>query len=90
MLLRAPDDSTTRHLEGVAADILGLLGAGVELDELVADVGHAGTVTLHARYRLGAAAGSSIGQGENLIEAHARLRESIVADRIGLGLRLLT
>jgi hypothetical protein len=90
MLLRAPDESTTRHLERAAEDILGLLGPGIELQELVADIEAAGTVTLRARYRLGAATGVSDGHGENLVEAHARLREAIVVDRIGLGLRLLT
>ncbi|HUG30865.1 MAG TPA: hypothetical protein VMQ65_10185 [Candidatus Limnocylindria bacterium] len=88
MLLRGPDDATTRHLEGVAEDIRGLLGAGVDLQELVAAV-EPKAALIHARYQLGEASGESIGRGENLIEAHAQLRAAIVVDRIGLGLRNL-
>ena len=88
MLVRGPDDATTRHLEGVAEDIRMLLGAGIDLQELVAAVAP-DAAQISARYQLGGATGESIGRGENLIEAHARLREAIVRDRIGLGLRLL-
>jgi len=31
----------------------------------------------------------SVGRGESVLEAHVRLREAIVGDRIGLGLRVL-
>jgi hypothetical protein len=31
----------------------------------------------------------SVGRGESALEAHVRLREAVVADRIGLGLRVL-
>lgn len=89
MLLRGPDDATTRHLEGVAEDIRGLLGPGMDLQELVASV-EPKAALIRARYQLGAATGESVGRGENLIEAHAQLRAAIVEDRIGLGLRLLT
>ena len=88
MVVRGPDDATTRHLERVAEDIRGLLGAGIELQELVAAV-ESNAALIHARYRLGEATGESVGSGENLIEAHARLRDAIVADRLGLGFRVL-
>ena len=88
MLLRGPDDATTRHLEGVAEDIRGLLGAGVDLQELVAAV-EPNAALISARYQLGDVTGESVGSGESLIEAHTRLREAIVVDRIGLGLRSL-
>lgn len=88
MFLRGPDDATTRHLEGVAEDIRGLLGAGVDLQEFVAAV-EPDAALISARYQLGEATVESIGRGENLIEAHAHLRAAIVEDRIGLGLRNL-
>ena len=89
MLIRGPDAATTRHLEGVAEDIRGLLGPEIELQELVAAV-EPNAALIHARYQLGEATGESVGSGENLIEAHAQLRAAIVVDRIGLGLRLLS
>ena len=88
MLVRGPDDATTRHLEGVAEDIRGLLGDGVDLQELVAAV-EPNAALISARYQMGDVTGESVGSGENLIEAHARLRAAIVVDRIGLGLRNL-
>lgn len=89
MQLRGPDDATTRHLEGVAEDIRALLGGGIDLEELVATL-EPGTAMIQARYALGGATAESVGRGANLIEAHADLRQVIVRDRIGLGLRLLT
>jgi len=88
MVVRGPDDATTRHLEGVAEDIRGLLGAGIDLEEVVAAV-EPDAALIHARYRLGEATAESVGRGENLIEAHSMLRAAIVEDRIGLGLRIL-
>lgn len=88
MLLRGLDDATTRHLESVAEDIRGLLGEGVDLQELVAAV-EPNAALISARYQLGDATGESVGSGENLIEAHAQLRAAIVVDRIGLGFRNL-
>jgi hypothetical protein len=84
-----PNEATSRHLEEVAADIRALLGPGIELDELVSEDDGSETVTLRALYRLAGVAGESIGRGENVVEAHARLREAIVEDRVGLGLRVL-
>ena len=88
MVVRGPDDATTRHLESVAEDIRGLLGAGIDLQEVVAAL-EPNAASISARYRLGDRTGESVGRGENLIEAHARLRAAIVEDRIGLGLSVL-
>ena len=88
MVVRGPDDATTRHLEGVAEDIRMLLGAGIELEEVVAAVA-TNAALISARYRLGEKTGESVGRGENLIEAHARLRAAIVEDRLGLGFSVL-
>jgi hypothetical protein len=89
MFLGAFDDATTRHLEVMAADIVGLLGPGIELMELAIEAEGSGVVVLRARYEMADERVESVGRGESAIEAHARLREAIVGDRIGLGLRVL-
>jgi hypothetical protein len=90
MLHGALDDAASRHLEEVAVDLLGLLGPGIELTELAIEAEDPGNVVLRARYGMAGVTGESIGRGENVVEAHARLRDAIVRDRIGLGLRILT
>ena len=89
MLRGAMDDATTRYLEEVAADILGLLGVGIELIELAIEADGPGVVVLRARYGMADETVESVGRGESAIEAHARLRDAIVSDRVGLGLRVL-
>ena len=89
MMLPDVDDAADRHLEEVAADIVPLLGPGVEFDELAIVTDDVSPVTLRARYRMADVAAESIGRGENVIEAHARLREAIIEDRVGLSLRAL-
>ena len=89
MFLGAFDNATTRHLEVIAADIVGLLGPGVELIELAIEAEGSSAVVLRARYEMADETVESVGRGESAIEAHARLREAIVGDRIGLGLRVL-
>ncbi|MEW5990733.1 MAG: hypothetical protein AB1736_05220 [Chloroflexota bacterium] len=89
MLRGATDDATTRYLEVVAADIVGLLGAGIELVELAIEADGPDVVVLRARYGLADETVESIGRGETATEAHARLRDAIVSDRVGLGLRIL-
>ena len=84
----AADDATARHLDEIATDLLGLLGPGIELLELAIET-DADTVSLRARYALADETIESVGRGESAIEAHARLRDAVVADRIGLGLRVL-
>jgi hypothetical protein len=87
---RTIDDATARHLEEIAVDITGLLGPGIELVELVREAEGAAVVILRARYRLADEAVESIGRGSSVIEAHTRLRDAIVSDRVGLGLRVLS
>jgi len=89
-MARGPlDDAAARHLEEVASDILDLLGPGIELMELVREAEASDAVVLRARYRLADESIESVGRGASVIEAHARLREAIVTDRVGLGLRVL-
>jgi hypothetical protein len=83
------DDATTRHLEEIALDIVELLGPGIELTDLVFDTDESAGVVLRARYRMADEVVESVGRGESVLEAHVWLREAIVGDRIGLGLRVL-
>jgi len=83
------DDATTRHLEEIALDILALLGPGIELTELGFDAEGSAGVVLRAMYRMADEVVESVGRGESTLDAHGRLREAIVGDRIGLGLRVL-
>lgn len=88
-MTRPVDDATTRHLEVIAADILGLLGPGIELIDLDIDEDSPGQVALRARYRMADEVAESVGRGASLLDAHVSLRGAIVADRVGLGLRVL-
>jgi len=88
MLRGARDDATTRYLEEVAADIKGLLGPGIELIELAIEA-DGPFVVLRARYGMADETIESVGRGDSVIAAHARLRGMIVGDRVGLGLRVL-
>ncbi len=83
------DDATSRHLQEVAVDITELLGPGIELIELALERDGPDVVALRARYGMADETVESVGQGATVIEAHARLRDAIVGDRIGLGLRVL-
>jgi hypothetical protein len=83
------DDATARHLEEITLDILALLGPGLELTELAIDADQSAGVVLRASYRMADEVVESVGRGESALEAHVRLREAVVADRIGLGLRVL-
>jgi len=89
MLRGATDDATTRYLKEVAADINGLLGTGIELIELAIEADGPDVVVLRARYGMADETIESVGRGDSVIEAHARLRGAIVGDRVGLGLRVL-
>ena len=89
MMLPKVDDAADRHLEDVVTDIVALLGPGIELDQLAIVADDSCPVTLRATYRMADAGCESLGRGESVIEAHARLREAIIEDRIGLGLRVL-
>jgi hypothetical protein len=89
MLRGARDDATTRYLGEVAVDILGLLGPGIELIELAIEADGPDVVVLRARYGMADETVESVGRGDSAIEAHARLRDAIIGDRLGLGLRAL-
>jgi hypothetical protein len=89
MQREAVDDATSRHLREVAADVIELLGPGIELIELALERDGPEAVALRARYGMADETVESVGRGATVIEAHARLRDAIVGDRIGLGLRLL-
>jgi hypothetical protein len=89
MIRGLADDATTRHLELIAADIVGLLGPGIDLIELAIEADRTDRVVLRARYRMADETVESVGRGASAIEAHAHLRDAVVGDRIGLGLRVL-
>jgi hypothetical protein len=76
-----------RYFERVAEDCERLLGPEIEMRTLELDTD--GDVVLRLTYRLGKADWTSEGHGETVIEAHAALREQLVVDRIGIGVRAL-
>lgn len=80
-------DADRRYLERVADDCRLLLGPGVVVREL--QIRSNDEVVLRLTYRLGEAERASEGRGDTVIGAHAALREQLVADRIGLGLRAI-
>ena len=82
------DEATSRHLEEIATDVLGLLGPGIELADLALERDGPGVV-LRVRFGMAGEAIESVGRGASTVEAHADLRRAIVGDRIGLGLRIL-
>ena len=82
-------EASARHLEEVAADILELLGPGIDLDQLTIQQADPGGVSLRAEYRMAGIVHESLGHGETVLDAHTRLREAIVEDRIGLALQVL-
>jgi hypothetical protein len=81
-------EAEATYLERVAEDCAELLGPGMELGDVELDAGR--VVTLRLSYRLGAAEWTSEGHGENVIAAHADLREQLVLDRIRIGVRAVT
>jgi hypothetical protein len=80
-------EADRHYLQRVAQDCEQLLGPGIELRGLELDAN--AEVVLRLRYRLGPADWMSEGHGESVIAAHAALRERLVLDRIGLGLKTL-
>jgi hypothetical protein len=75
------------YLERVVEDCTELLGSGIEVRRL--DVDANAEVVLRLTYRLGSADQTSEGRGETVVAAHAALRDKLVLDRIGLGVRAL-
>ena len=78
-------DAEQAYLERIAEDCKRLLGPGVELGAL--RLGIADDFVLQLAYRLGDVDGTSEGHGETVVAAHADLRQRLVVDRIGLGMR---
>ena len=87
--MQMPDvsDADEIYLCRVVEDCEELLGDGIELRRLEVDAN--GEVVLRLSYRLGPADQTSEGRGESVIAAHAALRQQLVIDRIGLGVRAL-
>jgi hypothetical protein len=87
MQMPAVSEADGRYLERVVEDCEQLLGPEIELDALELDADPA--VVLRLRYRLGPAKWASEGRGETVIAAHAALRETLVLDRIRIGVRAM-
>jgi hypothetical protein len=80
-------DADRGYLERVVEDCTELLGAGIEVRGIEVDANR--EVVLRLSYQLGAAGQISEGRGETVVAAHAALRDQLVVDRIGLGVRAL-
>ena len=76
------------YFDHIAQDCAQRLGPGIELEDLA--LHDDGEVVLRLRYRLGAETWTSEGRGETVVAAHAALRDQLVLDRIGVGVRALT
>src|SRR6476646_2057094 len=87
--MQMPDvsDADEGYLCRVVEDCEELLGDGIELRHI--EVNTNGEVVLRLSYRLGPADQTTEGRGESIIAAHAALRQQLVIDRIGLGVRAL-
>ena len=87
--MQMPDvsDADEIFLCRVVEDCQELLGDGIELRRLEVDAN--GEVVLRLRYGLGSANQTSEGRGETVIAAHVALRNQLVIDRIGSGVRAL-
>ena len=77
-------EAEDRYLTEVGHDCEAVLGRGIELLELESEQLD-GAVRLVTRYRLDDRAWESDATGENVIAAHAALRERLLIDRIRLG-----
>ena len=85
---RHEGDAHARWLALVADDITGLLGPDMELHAL--EIAREEPYVVRCRYALAGVEAVSEGSGASLVEAHADLRNHVVEDRIGVGLRALT
>jgi len=86
---RSMSEAELRYLDAVAADCSAILGAGMDVVDLVLD-DQASPVSLTFRYRLDGYEGETIAHGETAVDAHAVLREALVLDRIRLGFAVMT
>jgi hypothetical protein len=80
-------EADRRYFQRVVEDCEQLLGPEIELSDLELDAN--AEVVLRLRYRLGTASWTSEGHGDTVVAAHAALRESLVLDRIRLGVRAM-
>ena len=87
MKVRSESAAERRYFERVAQDCEGILGPGIVVTSL--EVDDSADVVLRLKYRLGKADWTTEGRGENVIEAHAALRDKLVVDRIRIGVRAL-
>jgi len=81
-------DADARYLESIADDCRTILGPGVELLSLTRSYDEPLVLTL--RYRLDGWDALSEVAGETLLEAHVRLRQQLVEDRLRLGFTAVT
>jgi hypothetical protein len=81
-------DADVAYLDMVRDDCARILGAGVQVVDLVWD--EADPVTLTLRYQMGPVHATTVADGESVIAAHAALRQRLVVDRLKLGLDALT
>jgi hypothetical protein len=87
MQMPSVSNANQGYLMRVAEDCQELLGPGIELRGLDLDTDP--EVVLRLSYRLGTTDWTSEGSGETVIAAHAALREQLVVDRLGVGIRAL-
>lgn len=89
MAERSLSDAEHRYLDAVAIDCHSILGAGMDVVDLTLD-DEASPVSLTLRYRLDGYEGETVVHGETAVDAHAAMREALVADRIRLGFAVMT
>jgi len=80
-------DADRAYLERLAEDCQRILGPEIELQSL--ELATNDDIVLRLRYRLGKADWSSEGRGETVVAAHVDLRQSLVLDRVRLGVKAL-
>jgi hypothetical protein len=74
-------EADDRYVTEIARDCERILGAGVELVDVIRDDGGTG-VRLVAHYRLADHLLETSADGETVVAAHAALRERLVVDRV--------
>ena len=73
-------EAEARYFDRVVEDCAGLLGSGVDVDDLEIVEGPA--IVLRLRYHLGTVTWTSEGRGPTITAAHGALREQLVVDRL--------
>jgi hypothetical protein len=82
--MQAMDEAEGRYLAEIADDCQGILGPGAVLLDMTRDVVEGG-VRLTAQFELDDQVWESAASGETIVEAHARLRMTLLVDRIRIG-----